>query len=122
MPMPKAFGCEGADVVVPPPGQLSLLGQLELFVQLQLVPQFSFSAGQGQSALEGQVELFVQEQLGPQFVLLSNTPNPPRNLPSLLSPSGLKSPSKSVFRDFFLSFIIFIFCYTKVLYEAIFYR
>ena len=26
MPMPKAFGCEGADVVVPPPGQLSLLG------------------------------------------------------------------------------------------------
>lgn len=62
MPMPKAFDCEGADVVVPPLGQLELLAQLELFVQLQLVPQFPLLE-QEQSPFVVQVELFVQEQL-----------------------------------------------------------
>ena len=107
--MLQAFGCEGADVVVPLLGQLEFDGQVELFVheqlgQLLLLSQLLFVV---QVLLVGQEPLVSQVQF-PQLPLASNTPNPPRSLPSLLSPSGLKSPSKSVFRDFFLSFMTLI--------------
>ena len=94
--MPKAFGCEGADVVVPLLGQLEFDGQVELFVHEQL----------GQLLLLSQLLFVVQVLLVGQEPLVSQVQFP--QLPFLLSPSGLKSPSKSVFRDFFLSFMTLI--------------